>query len=138
MLIIGCHLHTRTEQIAMLDTETVELVEKCLGLENREAKRFYAGLTRISHRGSGRAGLQPRPSGSPRRGSKRGEKSGLKEPALVGIESKWYALWFAELLAELGQELVVGDAAKIRGMEVREQKHDRRDAELASAAVGQS
>jgi len=54
---------------------------------------------------------------------------GLKEPVLVGIESMGYLQWFEELLAECGHELVVGDAAKIRKMEVRKQKHDRRDAE---------
>ena len=55
--------------------------------------------------------------------------AGLKEPTLVGIESMGYTQWFEELLAEFGHELVVGDAAKIRKMEVRKQKHDRRDAE---------
>jgi len=96
MLIIGCDLHTRTQQIAMLDTETGELVERRLEHEKGEAKRFYEEL---------------------------------KEAALVGMESTGYALWFAEMLAELGHELVVGDAAKIRAMEPRKQKHDRRDAE---------
>jgi len=56
--------------------------------------------------------------------------AGLKEPALVGIESTSYTRWFAEMLAELGHELAVGDAAKIRARETRKQKHDRRDAEL--------
>lgn len=55
--------------------------------------------------------------------------AGLKEPALVGIESTGYTRWFAEMLAELGHELVVGDAAKIRAQQTRKQKHDRRDAE---------
>ncbi len=55
--------------------------------------------------------------------------AGLPEPALVGIESTSYTRWFAEMLAELGHELVVGDAAKIRARETRKQKHDRRDAE---------
>jgi transposase len=96
MMIIGCDLHTRSEQIAMLDTETGEVVEKKLEHENGEAKRFYEGL---------------------------------KEPALVGVETTGYALWFAQMLGELGHELVVGDAAKIRKMEARKQKHDRRDAE---------
>jgi transposase len=96
MIIIGCDLHTRTQQIALLDTATGELVERRLEHENGEAKRFYAEL---------------------------------QEPALVGMESTGYALWFAALLAELGHELVVGDAAKIRAMEPRKQKHDRRDAE---------
>jgi transposase len=53
----------------------------------------------------------------------------LKEPALVGIESTGYTRWFAEMLSELGHELVVGDAAKVRATETRKQKHDRRDAE---------
>jgi transposase len=96
MLIIGCDLHTRTQQIAMLDTETGEIVARRLEHEKGEAKRFYEGL---------------------------------KEAALVGMESTGYALWFAAMLAELGHELVVGDAAKIRAMEPRKQKHDRRDAE---------
>jgi transposase len=55
--------------------------------------------------------------------------AGLKEPALVGIESTSYTRWFAEMLSELGHQLVVGDAAKIRAKETRKQKHDRRDAE---------
>jgi transposase len=95
MIIIGCDFHTRFQQIAMLDTETGEVVEKRLEHEDEEAKRFYAGI----------------------------------EPsALVGIESTGYSLWFAEMLQELGHELAVGDAAKIRASETRKQKHDRRDA----------
>lgn len=96
MMIIGCDFHTRSEQIAMLDTETGEVVERRLDHENGEAKRFYEGL---------------------------------KEPALVGIESTGYTIWFAEMLAELGHELAVGEAGKIRAGETRKQKHDRRDAE---------
>ena len=95
MIIIGCDLHTRFQQIAMLDTETGEVVERRLEHEDGEARRFYEGL---------------------------------KEPALVGIESTGYAVWFQEMLAELGHELGVGDAAKIRAMNPRKQKHDRRDA----------
>lgn len=52
----------------------------------------------------------------------------LPEPALVGIEATSYTLWFAELMSELGHELVVGDAAKIRASETRKQKCDDRDA----------
>jgi transposase len=97
MIIIGCDLHSRLQQIAMLDTETGEVVEKRLEHESGEAKRFYEGL---------------------------------KEPALVGIETTGYTRWFAEMLAELGHELVVGEAGKIRARDPRKQKHDRRDAEL--------
>jgi transposase len=96
IIIIGCDSHTRSEQIAMLDTATGEVVEKKLEHEDGEAKRFYEGL---------------------------------KEPARVGIETTGYTLWFAQMLGELGHELVVGDAAKIRAMEPPQQKHDRRDAE---------
>ena len=95
MIIIGCDWHVRFEQIALLDTETGEVMEQRLEHENGEAQRYYAGL---------------------------------KEPALVGIESTGYAQWFAEMLAALGHELGVGEAAKIRCMEVRKQKPDRRDA----------
>ena len=96
MIIIGCDFHSRSEQMAMLDTETGEVVEKRLEHENGEVKRFYEGL---------------------------------KEPALVGIESTSYTRWFAEMLAGMGHELVVGEAGKIRAKETGKQKHDRRDAQ---------
>ena len=96
MIIIGCDFHSRFEQIAMLNTETGELVERKLDHESGEARTFYEGL---------------------------------KEPVLVGIEATGYTRWFAEMLAELGHELVVGEAGKIRALETRKQKHDRRDAE---------
>jgi transposase len=54
----------------------------------------------------------------------------LKGPVLVGMEACGNTLWFERLLAGLGIELWLGDAAKIRAMEVRKQKTDRRDAEL--------
>ena len=38
MMIIGCDLHTRYQQIAMLDTETGELVERRLEHESGEAQ----------------------------------------------------------------------------------------------------
>jgi transposase len=44
MLIIGCDLHTRYQQIAMLDTETGELVERRLDHENGEVRGFYESL----------------------------------------------------------------------------------------------
>src|SRR5579884_4382256 len=54
--------------------------------------------------------------------------SSLPVPALVGIESTGYTVWFAELMSELGHELVVGNAAKIQASETRLQKYDGRDA----------
>ena len=95
MMIIGCDLHTRYQQIAMLDTETGELVERRLEHESGEARAFYAGL-----------------SGAVR----------------VGIEATGHTHWFEAMLAELGHELWMGDAAKIRASVVRKQKTDARDA----------
>ncbi len=47
----------------------------------------------------------------------------------VGMEACGHYPWFERLLAELGVELWLGDAAKIRASVVRKQKTDRRDAE---------
>lgn len=51
------------------------------------------------------------------------------EAVRVGMEACGHYPWFERLLAELGQELWLGDAAKIRASVVRKQKTDRRDAE---------
>jgi transposase len=55
---------------------------------------------------------------------------GLQSPVRVGIEATGPIHWFERLLAELGHELWIGDAAKIRASEVRKQKTDERDAAL--------
>jgi transposase len=47
----------------------------------------------------------------------------------VGMEACGHYPWLERLLAELGFELWMGDAAKIRASVVRKQKTDRRDAE---------
>jgi transposase len=47
----------------------------------------------------------------------------------VGMEACGHYPWFERLLEELGVELWLGDAAKIRASVVRRQKTDRRDAE---------
>ncbi|HEX4007300.1 MAG TPA: IS110 family transposase [Acidobacteriaceae bacterium] len=52
----------------------------------------------------------------------------LAGPVRVGIEATGYTHWFEKMLAELGHELWVGDAAKIRASVVRKQKTDKRDA----------
>ncbi len=44
MLIMGCDLHTRYQEIALLDTATGEVVARRLEHENGEARAFYAGL----------------------------------------------------------------------------------------------
>ena len=48
----------------------------------------------------------------------------------MGIEATGHSRWFERLLAELGHELWVGDAAEIKAKRVRKQKNDREDARL--------
>ncbi len=52
----------------------------------------------------------------------------LRGPVRVGLESTGNCHWFVDLLTELGHEVWIGDAAKIRAKQVRKQKTDRRDA----------
>jgi transposase len=47
----------------------------------------------------------------------------------VGMEACGHYPWFERLLEEMGIELWLGDAAKVRAAVVRKQKTDRRDAE---------
>src|ERR1035437_6271248 len=81
MKIVGCDLHTRYQQIAMLDRETGEFIERRLEQEGGEARACYAAL----------AG-----------------------PVRVGIEATGHTRWFERMLAEMGHELWIGDAAQIR------------------------
>ena len=52
----------------------------------------------------------------------------MPAPALVGMEATGNSHWLVDLLAEIGHELWVGDAAQIRASYVRQQKTDKRDA----------
>jgi len=54
---------------------------------------------------------------------------GLGGKVRVGIEATGSTRWFQRLLEELGQELVMGDATRIRKLAVRRQKTDVRDAD---------
>ncbi len=53
----------------------------------------------------------------------------IERPALIGIEACGYTQWFERMLQEMGHELWMGDAARIRASVVRTQKTDQRDAE---------
>jgi transposase len=48
----------------------------------------------------------------------------------IGMEATGNCQWFLELLVKLGHDVLVGDAAKIRASDARQQKHDKRDARL--------
>src|SRR5258708_37861454 len=50
--------------------------------------------------------------------------------AIIGMEATGNCQWFLELMAPLGHEVRIGDAAKIRASDARQQKHDKRDALL--------
>jgi len=54
----------------------------------------------------------------------------LSGPVRIGMESTGNCQWFTELVMNLGYELWIGDASRIRAAEVRQQKTDRRDAAL--------
>jgi transposase len=100
MLIIGVDYHPSFQQIAFLDQETGECGERRLNHSDGEAEKFYRDL-RLR-------GISVR----------------------VGMEATGYSRWFERLLAELGIELWIGDAAEIQTKRVRKQKTDRQDAEL--------
>jgi transposase len=98
MLIIGCDYHPSVQQIAMMDTETGESLERRMA-HRAEAEQFYRTLRQQS------------------------------ASVRVGIEATGHSRWFERLLAELGFEVWIGDAARIRAKQVRKQKNDRKDAE---------
>jgi transposase len=100
MIIIGVDYHPSDQYIALVDTETGEYVERQLNHSAGEAAKFYRELAT--------RGVSVR----------------------VGIEATGYSRWFERLLAELGMELWIGDAAKIKTKRVRKQKTDREDARL--------
>ena len=49
-------------------------------------------------------------------------------PSRIGIESTGNCRWFVNLLASMGHEVWIGDAAKIRASDERKQKPGKRDA----------
>jgi len=100
MLIIGADYHPGFQQIAFCDQGTGEYGERRLNHSDGEAERFYRGLKQ--------GGISVR----------------------VGMEATGFSRWFERLLAELGFELWIGNAAEIKTRRVRKQKTDRLDAEL--------
>lgn len=52
------------------------------------------------------------------------------EPCLVAIETGTHTWWMGRLLAELGHEVVVANARKVRAISQNERKSDKADAEM--------
>ena len=100
MIIIGMDYHPSFQQIAFCNQETSECGEARLNHSDGEAERFYRDLKQ--------RGISVR----------------------VGMEATGYSRWFERLLAELGFELWIGNAAEIKTKRVRKQKTDRNDARL--------
>jgi len=100
MVIIGVDYHPSDQYIAFADTETGECGERQLNHSEGEAEKFYRELAA--------RGVSVR----------------------VGMEATGYSRWFERLLAELGIEVWIGDAAQIKTRRVRKQKTDRNDAQL--------
>ena len=42
MILVGCDFHSRYQQIACVDTDTGDLIERRLEHENGEARAFYS------------------------------------------------------------------------------------------------
>ena len=100
MIIIGVDYHPSDQYIAFVDTETGECGERRLNHREGEAEKFYRELAQ--------RGVSIR----------------------VGMEATGYSRWFERLVAELGIELWIGDAAEIKTKRVRKQKTDPNDARL--------
>ena len=100
MIIIGVDFHPSFQQIAFMDQETGECGDRRLNHSDGEAERFYKELKE--------RGVSVR----------------------VGLEATGYSRWFERLLAELGFEVWIGDAAEIKRQRGRKQKTDREDARL--------
>ena len=100
MMIIGVDYHPSFQAIAFCVEETGECGEQELSHSDGQAEKFYREL---KQRGAS---------------------------VRVGREATGYARWFERLLAELGFELWIGDAAEIEAKRIKKQKTDRNDARL--------
>jgi len=100
MLIIGLDYHPGMQQIAVVETETGEYLERELSNSAGEAEKFYRDL----------------------------KQKGVR--VRVGMEATGHARWFERLMAELGFELWIGHPAEIKAARVGRKKTDREDARL--------
>ena len=99
-MMIIVDYHPSFQTIAFLMEETGEYSEQELNHRDGGAEKFYRELKQ--------RGISVR----------------------VGMEATGYSRWFERLLAELGFEVWIGDAAEIKTKRVRRKKTDREDARL--------
>src|ERR1700721_3722244 len=97
MMIIGVDYPPSFQAIAFCVDETGECGEQELNHSDGQAEKFYRELKQ--------RGVRVR----------------------VGMEATGYSRWFERLLAELGIEAWIGDAAEIKTRRVRKQKTDTHD-----------
>jgi transposase len=88
---------------------------------------FHAGFQQVAMFDSTTAEIRQRRLRHPQEA--RAFYAALPAPVRVGLEACGNTQWFEQLLAVLGHELWIGDAAQIRARCGRQQKTDRRDAE---------
>src|SRR6266853_254492 len=88
MIIIGVDYHPSFQQIAFMDEKTGECGERQLNHSDGEAEKFYRELKQ--------RGVSVR----------------------VGMEATGYSRWFERLLAELGFQVWIGDAAEIKRLTI--------------------
>jgi len=100
MMIIGVDYHPSFQQIAFLVEETGECGERRLNHSDGEAENFYRDLKA--------RGISVR----------------------VGMETTGCSRWLERVLAELGFEVWIGDAAESKTRRAKKQKTDRQDAQL--------
>src|ERR1700723_1535222 len=100
MIIIGVDYHPSDQYIAFVDKETGEAGERRPKHSDGEAEKFYRELRQ------------------------------RVVSVRVGLEATGYSRWFERLLAEVGIEVWIGNAAEIKTKRVRKQKTDREDARL--------
>src|SRR6202158_2584478 len=91
---------------------------------------FHPGYQQIAMLDSATGEIVEKALSHERKEEVRAFYAGLEGPVRVGIEASGQSQWFERMLAELGHEVWIGDAGKIRASCERKQKTDRRDAEL--------
>src|SRR5689334_12053371 len=89
---------------------------------------FHPGFQQVAIFDNRKAGIEQKRLGH-RQEAEEFYRSLKGQAVRVGMEACGHYPWFERLLASLGIELWMGDAARVRAAAVRKQKTDRADAE---------